>query len=411
MYIVEKNLGSKCEVKQKAYEQSVAHYTSQAKLWALRGCESTNKTVRRGNSTHFAQRLQKTNFRRKIIISYLVCHMEKYHKQDVAPIEKENERDENYEASNPQIDSERTRNNYRFTPYFGKTYTEFINGRIKELGLSPRKDAVVMNSFVVGSDKQFFDGLSKVERYNFFSDCYKFFAERYGEENVIAAVVHNDETTPHMHLNLMPVTKDGRLCSKQLFDKPQLQQLQTDFYEAVGKKYGLERGEEGSQKKHLSTAEFKAKKIIEQAEAIREENQVYADAITEAKSGNIPRKRGKLQEQVIALTANNADLSKRLTKSMDEALLYAQKSEALQKEKENNSHYTNVGKELARTNPTEYRRIVHGKPKTIGSFFDSVLSLFTPDVVRQVPRLQQIEAEIEEERKKQEKQSKNNNHK
>lgn len=57
--------------------------------------------------------------------------MEKYHKQDVAPIEQENERDENYEASNPQIDCERTRNNYRFTPHFGKTYTEFINGRIR----------------------------------------------------------------------------------------------------------------------------------------------------------------------------------------------------------------------------------------------------------------------------------------
>ena len=409
MHKVEKNFGSKCEAKQTAIEQSVAHYTSQAKLWALRGCESTNKTVGRGNSTHFAQRLQKTNFRRKINISYLVCHMEKYHKQDVAPIEQENERDENYEAANPQIDSERTRNNYRFTPHFGKTYTEFINGRIEELGLSPRKDAVVMNSFVLGSDKQFFDGLAKVEQYNFFSDCYKFFAERYGEENIIAAVVHNDETTPHIHLNLMPITNDGRLCSKQLFDKPQLQQLQTDFYEAVGKRWGLQRGKEGSQKKHLSTAEFKAKKIIEQAEAIREENQVYADALTEAKSGNIPQKRGKLQEQVIALTVANSDLSKRLTKSMDEALLYAKKSEALQKEKDNNSHYTNVGKELARTNPTEYRRIVHGKPKTIGNFFDSVLSLFTPDIVRQVPRLQQIEAEIEEERKKQEKQSKNNN--
>ncbi len=409
MHKVEKNFGSKCEAKQTAIEQSVAHYTSQAKLWALRGCESTNKTVGRGNSTHFAQRLQKTNFRRKINISYLVCHMEKYHKQDVAPIEQENERDENYEAANPQIDSERTRNNYRFTPHFGKTYTEFINGRIEELGLSPRKDAVVMNSFVLGSDKQFFDGLAKVEQYNFFSDCYKFFAERYGEENIIAAVVHNDETTPHIHLNLMPITNDGRLCSKQLFDKPQLQQLQTDFYETVGKRWGLQRGKEGSQKKHLSTAEFKAKKIIEQAEAIREENQVYADALTEAKSGNIPQKRGKLQEQVIALTVANSDLSKRLTKSMDEALLYAKKSEALQKEKDNNSHYTNVGKELARTNPTEYRRIVHGKPKTIGSFFDSVLSLFTADVVRQVPRLQQIEAEIEEERKKQEKQSKNNN--
>ena len=337
--------------------------------------------------------------------------MEKYHKQDVAPIEKENERDENYEAANPQIDSERTRNNYRFTPYFGKTYTEFINDRIKELGLSPRKDAVVMNSFVVGSDKTFFDKLPKALQYEFFSDCTKFFAERYGKENIISAVVHLDETTPHLHLNLMPVTKDGRLCSKQLFDKPQLQQLQTDFYETVGKRWGLQRGKEGSQKKHLSTAEFKAKKIIEQAEAIREENQVYADAITEAKSGEIPRKRGKLQEQVIALTADNADLSKRLTKSMDETLEYVRKAETLQKEKENNSHYTNVGKELARTNPKEYERIVYGKPKTIGNFFDSVLSLFTPEVTRQVPRLQQMEAELEEERKKQEKQSKNNNYK
>lgn len=122
--------------------------------------------------------------------------------------------------------------------------------------------------------------------------------------------------------------------------QPQLQQLQTDFYEAVGKRWGLQRGKEGSQKKHLSTAEFKAKKI-----------------------------------------------------------------------KDNNSHYTNVGKELARTNPTEYRRIVHGKPKTINNFFDSVLALFTPDVVRQVPRLQQIEAEIEEERKKQEKLNNNDNYK
>ena len=335
--------------------------------------------------------------------------MQKFHKNDIDPIERENERDENYKSDNPQIDSERTRNNYLFTSYFGKTYTDFINGRIKELALSPRKDAVVMNSFVLGSDKTFFDGLAKVEQYNFFSDCYEFFAERYGEENIIAAVAHLDETTPHMHLNLMPVTADGRLCSKQLFNKPQLQKLQTDFYEEVGKKYGLQRGKEGSQRKHLSTAEFKAKKIIEQAEAIRQKNQVYADALEEAKNGEYSRNRSKLKQQAIAAVAENADLKKRLNKSMGETLEYARKAETLQKEKDNNSHYTNVGKELARINPTEYRRIVHGKPKTIGNFFDSVLSLFTPDVTRQVPRLQQIEREIEEERKKQEKQSKNNN--
>ena len=334
--------------------------------------------------------------------------MEKYHKIDVAPIERENERDENYISDNPQINHARTKDNYRLVSSYG-TYTEFINNRLKELDLSPRKDAVVMNSFVLGSDKTFFDGLTKIEQYNFFSDCYKFFAERYGEENIIAAVVHNDETTPHMHLNLMPVTKDGRLCSKQLFDKPQLQKLQTDFYEEVGKKYGLQRGKEGSQRKHLSTAEFKAKKIIEQAEAIKQENQIYADALEEAKSGEIPRKRGKLQEQVIALTAENKDLTERLNKSMGETLEYAKKAEALERQKDFDSHYARVGKTLAKSNPKEYERIIRGKPKTIGNFFDSVLSLFTPEATKQIPRLQQIEAELEEERKKQENQSKNNN--
>ncbi len=261
--------------------------------------------------------------------------MEKYHKQDVAPIEKENERDENYKSDNPQIDSERTRNNYRFTSYFGKTYTEFINGRIKELGLSPRKDAVVMNSFVLGSDKTFFDGLAKVEQYNFFSDCYKFFAERYGEENIIAAVVHNDETTPHMHLNLMPVTKDGRLCSKQLFDKPQLQQLQTDFYEAVGKKYGLKRGKEGSTAKHLDTVAYKTKKMTEAAEAkIREAEEAQAaakpvkellESYESAKSEKIPFSGKKKETEIIALRTKNGELQRKndiLTK--DNGDLYAE---------------------------------------------------------------------------------------
>ena len=63
-----------------------------------------------------------------------------------------------------------------------------------------------MNSFVVGSDKAFFDSLPKMQQYSFFSDCAKFFEERYGEENVISAVVHLDETTPHMQLNLIPIT-------------------------------------------------------------------------------------------------------------------------------------------------------------------------------------------------------------
>ena len=136
-----------------------------------------------------------------------------------------------------------------------------------------------------------------------------------------------------------------------------------------------------------------------------------ADALAEAKNGDIPRKRGRLQEQVVALTAENKNLTKRLDRSMGETLEYAKKAETLQREKDNDSHYARVGKTLARTNPTEYKRISQGKPKNIGSFFDSVLSMFTPDVTMRIPRLQQIEREIEEERREYEKHNKNNNYK
>ena len=137
---------------------------------------------------------------------------------------------------------------------------------------------------------------------------------------------------------------------------------------------------------------------------------MYADALEEAKSGEYSRNKSKLKQQAIAAVAENADLKKRLNKSMGETLEYAKKAEALERQKDTNSHYARIGKTLAKSNPKEYERIIRGKPKTIGSFFDSVLSLFTPEVTRQDPRLQQIEREIEEERKKQEKQSKNNNY-
>ena len=45
-------------------------------------------------------------------ISYIVCNMKKLKRQSVGNVERENERDETYEAKNPNIDSARTKNNY-----------------------------------------------------------------------------------------------------------------------------------------------------------------------------------------------------------------------------------------------------------------------------------------------------------
>ena len=251
--------------------------------------------------------------------------MEKYKRGDIVGIERENERDENYKSTkNPQIDKSRTHLNYHTLPY-EKKYLAFIDERIKEL--APKRkikdDAVLITSFILGSDKEFFDGISPEAQKQFFDDCTEFFAERYGKENVVSAVVHLDESTPHLHFNLMPVT-GGRLCAKELFDRTALRELQTDFYEEVGKKYGLERGKEGSQKKHLSTAEFKAKKIIEQAEAAEEKIREAEEAQTAAKpvkellesyesarSEKIPFSGKKKETEIIALRTKNGELQRK----------------------------------------------------------------------------------------------------
>ena len=60
--------------------------------------------------------------------------MEKYKRQEVSPVEQENERDETYQASNPQIDSSRTYLNYHII-YPMKRYMEIINERLSVLEL------------------------------------------------------------------------------------------------------------------------------------------------------------------------------------------------------------------------------------------------------------------------------------
>ena len=247
--------------------------------------------------------------------------MEKYKRGDIVGIERENERDENYKSTkNPQIDKSRTHLNYHTLPY-EKKYLSFIDERIKEI--APKRkikdDAVLITSFILGSDKEFFDRITAEQQKQFFADCTDFFSERYGKENVVSAVVHLDESTPHLHFNLMPVT-GGRLCAKILFDRTALRDLQTDFYEAVGKKYGLKRGKEGSTAKHLDTVAFKTKKMTEAAEEkIREaeEAQVAAKPVKEllesyqsAKSEKIPFSGKKKETEIIALRMKNSELEK-----------------------------------------------------------------------------------------------------
>jgi len=370
--------------------------------------------------------------------------MEKYHKTDICPIEKENERDENYIGSNTCIDSSKTKDNYH--PIFRtQSYTDFINKRIQELNLpkAPRKDAVLMASFVVGSDREFFNSLDDDIKKLFFSHCSKFFIDRYGLKNVISAVVHNDETTPHMHVNIIPI-KDGRLCAKDLLNRNELSKLQTDFYEKVGKHWGLQRGKEGSTASHLSTAEFKAQCIVDEAleqsaeiiskaekrakvelesmekavqkadhhfkntmqeissakaerdKIIEERNSEkdYTQALEEAKQGKFSITKGGLKNQIVVLTAEVNRLEKEVKKQQnDNAFLYKQHQE-LSKEKEKFNKMSKIYSLFYQHEPEAFMRTYHRAT----SLFDVFIPQNEPIVHIGKDRLREIEEEIQRER-------------
>ena len=128
-------------------------------------------------------------------------------------------------------------------------------------------------------------------------DCYNHLAKKYGAENIIDFVVHLDETNPHIHVTLVPLTQDGKLSYTELFGgshaqavaaakadgtKPNFQkqmseytkQLHTDFFNDVGAKWGLDRGDDIkiTGNTHKSTEEsLREKNAIEEEIAQKDE--------------------------------------------------------------------------------------------------------------------------------------------
>lgn len=198
-------------------------------------------------------------------MAYLVCHMQKHGSGSLGGIQSHNNR-ERESKTNPDIDKSKSEDNYSMVDC--SNYRKAVTANIQELNLKKavRKDAVLACSFVITSSQDFFQGQSPEEQKAFFADTVKFFQDRYGEKNVISATVHLDETTPHMHLLLTPI-RDNRLSAKAIFNRIELQSLQTDLHAKIGHSRGLQRGKPGSDRAHLSENRFKAEKAREAATA------------------------------------------------------------------------------------------------------------------------------------------------
>lgn len=97
-------------------------------------------------------------------------------------------------------------------------------------GCRVRKDSVKFVDTLVTVSPEFAKA-HESEMPEYFNRAFDFLKERVGEENIISAVVHMDEKTPHLHLCFVPLTKDKRLSAKEILgNKKSMIRWQDDFY-------------------------------------------------------------------------------------------------------------------------------------------------------------------------------------
>ena len=123
------------------------------------------------------------------------------------------------------------------------------------------------------------------------NDSLQWLRETYGEQNLVSAVLHMDEKTPHIHATVIPIVtgerrkagqeeqngkkkyrkknpQDVRLCADDVMARHRLKHYQDTYAQAMNK-YGLQRGVDGSLARHISTMQY-YKQLVEQQDSLQE---------------------------------------------------------------------------------------------------------------------------------------------
>lgn len=214
--------------------------------------------------------------------------------------------------------------------------TQAIWNRLQEAGFSRKKDdkrddgkktrkikedAVIALCFVCTSDEETMKRLEAEGKLDEWIDAtLEWFYKEFGKENVVSAVLHMDETTPHLHVTVVPITteearvrkekpkfdengkpirkyetdKDGniildakgratpvkrsykkkevtaRLSAKDIANPTSMDRWQEEYPKAV-EKFGLKRGKKGSPLKNMPPAEYNLEQIQEQTAAAQQQ--------------------------------------------------------------------------------------------------------------------------------------------
>lgn len=145
--------------------------------------------------------------------------------------------------------------------YYGEIQTRIEKAQRKNPKCKVRKDSVKFIDTIVTATPEYLASLppDKVRRY--FERALEFLQQEVGAENIFSAVVHMDERNPHMHLCFVPLTKDNRLCAKEVMDgRDKLIQWQDKFHDYMAQEFPqLERGQAAAvtKRKHVPTWLYK----------------------------------------------------------------------------------------------------------------------------------------------------------
>ena len=121
------------------------------------------------------------------------------------------------------------------------------------------------------------------------NDNLKYLADTFGRENIVSAILHMDEQTPHIHATLVPIVKGertrkkkeelvkkryrkkptgtARLCADEIMTRAKLKSYQ-DTYAQTMSIYGLQRGIDGSEARHISTRQY-YRDLMQQTEQLQ----------------------------------------------------------------------------------------------------------------------------------------------
>lgn len=147
--------------------------------------------------------------------------------------------------SNKDIDHMRSDLNYDLAPQRGMSDIDYYQKRLTEVKCQNRADVKTLCDWIITLPKMEF---SEEQERRFFQESYIFMAKRYGEQNVISAWVHKDESgQPHMHFAFIPICHDKKkgiekVSAKEVLTRSDLQSIHKDMNEHMQRTFGYDVG-------------------------------------------------------------------------------------------------------------------------------------------------------------------------